>query len=379
METMDAAAVSAEELAALRAEVERFARRAITPRVARPETPALPKDLAEILAEAEALGIVGSNDEPTGLGAWERLADDGVPGPSLDILAALAHANAATAFVVHQRALARAAGRMAGLSASLQPLAIAPTGRHGLGRQPMIRWLGDAELDDDDRAFVDDVYRLGAPHVVTVEHGFAGIIVPVWTGGAVQWLLSAHESVAFDLHTHAHGLDELATGVLAVTSSDHVSALEAPRARAVFAAVVGAHQLAVVAIARGAVERGLELARRYAAQRLQGGTAIDRHPAVLKMLGGCRSALVVVDALLERAARTRLDPNGFVAALALRARAMPALADAANGALQVFGGLGYMRDVGVEKIVRDVNHLRAIAGPLGELELMVAEWERIHA
>jgi acyl-CoA dehydrogenase len=372
--------VTAEEREALRGEIERFTRRAIAPRVRQLDRPLGPVELAAILAEAEAVGLAGSDDAPTGLGAWEGLVDEGAPGPSLDTLVQLGGADAATAFAIHQRALARAACRLAGLSAvALAPLAIAPAGRYGLGRRPLVRWLAGAAQDPGDGVLLDDVYGSGAPRVVTVEHGFAAVVVPVRVGPSVQWLLGARERLTLEVHAHAHGLAALATASLSLPAAADVSTLAERQARTVFAAVAGAHQLAVVAIARGAVERGLQLARRYAAERYQGGAIIDRHPAVLKLLGRARGALVVVDALLDRASRTRLDPDGFVAALAVRSRAMPALADAANAALQVFGGLGYLRDVGAEKVVRDVNHLRAIAGPLGELDLMVAEWERIHA
>jgi hypothetical protein len=373
-------AITADERDALRLEIERFARRAIEPRVERPELPPSPVELAAILAEAELLGLAGSLEEPTGLGVWDGLGDDGTPGPSLDTLVQVGRANAATAYVIHQRALARAACRLAGLStAKLDPLAVAPGGSHGLGRRPLARWLAGAGLDAEDRVLLDDVYGNRRRCVATVEPGFAGVVVPVRIGTCIQWLAVARDELAVDIRPHAHGLDELATVAIALSPVSAPSALDDTSARAAFAAIAGAHQLATVAIARGAVERCLTLARRYAAERYQGGAIIDRHPAVLELLGRCRAELLVVDALLERATRTRLDPGGFVAALAVRSRAMPALANAANAALQVFGGIGYMREVGAEKVVRDVNHLRAIAGPLGELELIVAEWERIDA
>lgn len=371
--------IAADDREALRAEIARFAHRAVEPRVERPEQPASPVEMAVILAEAETLGLAGSTDEPTGLGVWESLIDGARLGPSLDALVQIARANPATAYAVHQRALARAACRMAGLPAAVEALAIAPTGRHGLGRRPIARWLAGAELDDGDRAVLDDIYSAGARRIATVEPGFAGIVTPVRNASSVQWLAAARDELAVDVYPDAHGLDELTTVEVALSQHVATSSLDEPRARGVFAAIAGAHQLATVAIARGAVERGLQLARRYAAERYQGGAMIDRHPAVLELLGRCRAELVVVDALLVRAAGETLDPAGFVAGLAVRSRAMPALAGAANAALQVFGGIGYMRDVGAEKIVRDVNHLRAIAGPLGELELIVAEWERLDA
>ncbi|MCA9530338.1 MAG: acyl-CoA/acyl-ACP dehydrogenase [Myxococcales bacterium] len=376
---MDGSIGAVEREASLR-EVRRFVDRAVEPRVERPETPMSLAALGALLDEAEGLGFAGSADEPTGLGAWETLVDEGLPGHTLETLVCLADGNAGVAFAVHQRALARAACRLAGRFVEVaEPLAIAPLGHYGLGRLSIVRWLAGEALDADDDALLDDLYAASAPRVVTVEPGFAGGIFPVRVGTSVQWLVADRAHLDFDAQPHPHGFDELSTGAAVLPERVDASSLAEAAARAVFAALTGAHQLALVAIARGAVERGLRLARRYAAERYQGGAMIDRHPAVLELLGRSRSELVVVDALLQRAARTRLDAAGWVAALAVRARAAPALADAANAALQVFGGVGYMRDVGVEKVVRDVNHLRAIGGPLGEAGLIVAEWERVHA
>jgi hypothetical protein len=372
------AVITPEERRALRSEVERFARRCVEPGAGQPDGPASPVELEAILAEAESLGLAGSAEEPTGLGPWEGLADNAEPGASLDTLAQLARANAATALAVHQRSLARAACRLAELPGSaLAPLAIAPQGSYGLGRVGIARWLSGAAIDDGDRAILDDIYGTARARVVTVEHGFAGMVAPVRAGDPIQWRLDTREALSVAAHEHAHGMDELTTATIALPESGEQSTLSAARSREVFAAITGAHQLALVAIARGAVERGLGLARSYAAERYQGGAVIDRHPAVLALLGTCRSQLAVVDAQLYHSAGTRLCADGLVDALAMRARAMPALADAANCALQVFGGSGYMRDVGAEKVVRDTNHLRAIGGPLGELELIVAEWERL--
>ena len=394
-----------QERQALRAEVGRFAAQGIAAKVLRPESPLPPEELASLLRRADDLGLAGSTNEPTGLGAWELLVGEGIPGPTLEMLVVLGGANPGSAFAIHQRGLARAACRLAQLAAGNQvSLAIAATGAYGLGRRGILRWLARVQFGDDDRALLEDVYGPVRSRLVTVEHDFAAAILPVWVGDDLQWMIAPQADLRPRTLGHAHGLDELATVALTVPAAaiaadaspavnpaaspaadaatsmaaSAVSVLDATDSRAAFTALAGAHQLAAVAIARGAVEHGLTIARRFAAERVQGGAIIDSHPAVLDLLGRCRSALVVVDALLERASTRPLDPDGLVAALAVRSQATPLLADAANAALQVLGGSGYMREVGVEKVVRDVNHLRAITGPLGELRLLVAEWERLH-
>lgn len=370
--------ITADERKALHDEVVRFARRCIEPRVERPETPMPPRELAAVLAAAEDLGLAGSADEPSGLGPWEGLTENGEPGATLSTLRELGRANAATALVLHQRSLARATCRLAELpSPALAPLAIAPHGSYGLGRLGLPRWLKLATLDDDDVAVLDDVYGTKRTRVVTLEPAFAALISPTLMGDTIQWRVDDRESLQVTVRDHALAMHELITAEATLPVSAEPSALSAARSREVFATIIGAQQLALVAIARGAVERSLQLARGYAAERYQGGAIIDRHPAVLELLGRARSLLAVVDAQLDVGSRTRLDADGLVLALATRARSMPALADAANAALQVFGGIGYMRDVGAEKVLRDTLHLRALGGPLGELDLIVAEWERL--
>ena len=58
-----------------------------------------------------------------------------------------------------------------------------------------------------------------------------------------------------------------------------------------------------------------------------------------------------------------------------RVVAHPLLCAAANQALQVLGGTGYMRDAGLEKIVRDANHLKVSFGAPDDLRLFLAAVE----
>jgi alkylation response protein AidB-like acyl-CoA dehydrogenase len=62
---------------------------------------------------------------------------------------------------------------------------------------------------------------------------------------------------------------------------------------------------------------------------------------------------------------------------AIRAEAHPLLCRGATDALQVFGGSGYMQDVGMEKALRDSQQLRLMGGTAGDLARFVAEWERV--
>lgn len=338
-------------------EVDRFTRRVLEPVVARPEAPMGRATFEGALREADALGLLSSM-EPSGLGPWEELDQGESPQRTLRVLRRLSAVNTGFAFAVHQRALARAVGRRTGWEAD----AIAPEGSTRLGRVSFARWFA-GKLDDDDRDVLSDVYGASATRVLPFEGN--SLITPVFVGGElwIQW----HDSLRVDARP-GHGLDELPTAIVTPSSS--------PRAETGLdlAPIFAAHQLALLAMSLGAVERAHGLARRFSAQRRQGGDTIDRHPAVLALLGKTRAAIDTVDAQL--ASFGALDLRALFRAVAFRAESP--LCDAAHAALQVFGGLGYMRDTGLEKVSRDVNCLRAMAGAPPELALIAAEGERLH-
>ncbi len=362
--------------AALLAEVDRFVRRAIDPRTARPEAPMEPAALSELVDEADSLGLAGSATSPSGLGAWEALEAPLPIGATLTVLARLGRANAAVAYALHHRALARVAARLASLGRAIDRPAIALEGRLGLGRTALARALAGAPIDDDDRACLLDGHAPDVTRVLPFEAAAGGLISLCFTDDAPSLQLHERTALALTVDPHAHGLDELCTARIRPIGA---AIARAPVSRATLARLLAAHQLGLVAIALGAVERGHALARTYATQRRQAGAPIDRHPAVLALLGQARTAIDEVGAVLAGLGDRPLEPASFGVAIGCRARAMPALAEAAHASMQTFGGLGYMRDVGVEKIARDVNALRTISGAPPELALIAAEWERLHA
>lgn len=363
-----------EEQRAVLTEVDRFVGSAVAPRVVRHELTLDAATFGLVLAEAEALGLAGSDAVPTGLAPWEELEGGEPPAGTLEVLARLARANTSVALAIHQRALARVVGRRAGLLASTPPATIAIEGSLGLGRTSLARFLAGAPLADDDRAILCDVYAPGAERVLALEPAAAALVTPAFEADAMGFQLHDRGALALGAEPHAHGLDELRTA--------RVRAAGPPRARvgcstAAFGEALGAQMLALVAIALGAVERAYDIARRFAALRRQGGHAIDRHPAVLALLGQASRAIDAVRAELAVRGGTPIALSRLGRIAAFRADAHVRLADAAHASLQVAGGLGYMREMGLEKASRDVNALRIMAGAPPELMLLAAELERL--
>ena len=105
------------------------------------------------------------------------------------------------------------------------------------------------------------------------------------------------------------------------------------------------------AIARGIIGRANELGLAYACTRQQGGVAIVEHDAVRRML----AAMAVGLDSLSAPADVVLDES---ATLAVKVATTEAAVAASTDAVQVFGGTGYMRETGVEKLMRDAKYLQ---------------------
>ena len=363
-------------------EVRRFARGAVSSNVERPEHPLPRHSMEALVSEAIEAGFIpDASDEPTGL--WVDLDDPLGPTLSARTIETLASVNPGIAWACHVRAmpvwLARRLNRPEALDEreTVVPL----HGCYGLGRAALPRYLAGTELGVDDQAMLKDWLmpaHKDARRVVHAPAGFDGVLSPYFDGEAVRWIRQPIDALDPLPVGPTLGLDEV--DAVALASSDAGTPLgpENPEeARNVFAEALAIQSLALVAVGLGCLRHARDLAREQAKARKQGGRSIAHHPAVQSLIGSADSAVAVVDALLDRMSDGPLRGSRVGEVFAIRAEAHPLLCRGATDALQVFGGSGYMQDVGMEKALRDSQQLRLMGGTPGDLTRFVAEWERV--
>ncbi|MGW8762913.1 acyl-CoA dehydrogenase family protein [Streptomyces sp. NPDC055815] len=119
----------------------------------------------------------------------------------------------------------------------------------------------------------------------------------------------------------------------------------------------------VAALAVGQATRALEEAVEYARTNKQGGEPIGRFQLVQAMLADCRAELDAARALVLEVARkydtgedTKIGPSSA------KLFATEAAYRIADRAVQIHGGMGYMRETTVERISRDLRVLRIYEG-----------------
>jgi acyl-CoA dehydrogenase len=119
----------------------------------------------------------------------------------------------------------------------------------------------------------------------------------------------------------------------------------------------------IAALAVGAAQRALDESVAYAATATQGGTPIGNFQLVQAMLADQQTGVMAGRALVRDAARLWItDQDRRIAPSAAKVFCTEMAGKVADLAVQVHGGSGYMREVPVERIYRDVRLLRLYEG-----------------
>jgi acyl-CoA dehydrogenase len=119
----------------------------------------------------------------------------------------------------------------------------------------------------------------------------------------------------------------------------------------------------IAALAVGAAQRALDESVSYAATATQGGTPIGNFQLVQAMLADQQTGVMAGRALVRDAARLWLtEQDRRVAPSAAKVFCTEMAGKVADLAVQIHGGSGYMREVPVERIYRDVRLLRLYEG-----------------
>ena len=374
------AQLTAQDLDSLLNEVARFASRSIAPQFARHEEVASFETLTKLLAEATESGLVNSV-ENTGVSIWEDGNDPLLLQFSCRALSLIAWQNPGLAYLFHHSSLTHYVLKQ--LDITLDPKAIpliALQGHYGLARQTLARYV-KAPLAQADIEFLQDYFRPSGAScaVFSGRPDWTHLLTPEMTGnGLIQFAVIDRKQLECTTLESGLGLNELSSFCWRVskkTKVDKISSLSLAESRALLSQALQMQWLGLLSIGTGTTERGYQLAKDYAALRVQGGKVTAQHPAVQQLLAQPKSALTCSQRLIANLCAQPLTLSTLGELAQVRAQLQPSLCQAANSLLQVFGGMGYMQDTGLEKVVRDNLQLKLLTGTLIELQLFSAELE----
>ncbi|WP_072690563.1 acyl-CoA dehydrogenase family protein [Rhodococcus marinonascens] len=119
----------------------------------------------------------------------------------------------------------------------------------------------------------------------------------------------------------------------------------------------------IAALSVGAAQRALDESVNYAATATQGGTTIGEFQLVQAMLADQQAGVMAGRSLVREAARAWVSgEDRRIAPSVAKLFCTEMVGKVADLAVQIHGGSGYMRDVPVERIYRDVRLLRLYEG-----------------
>lgn len=119
----------------------------------------------------------------------------------------------------------------------------------------------------------------------------------------------------------------------------------------------------IAGLSVGTAQRALDESVTYAANATQGGTPIGEFQLVQAMIADMQAGVMAGRALVRDAARMWVDgEDRRIAPSTAKLFCTEMVGRVADLAVQVHGGAGYMRDVPVERIYRDVRLLRLYEG-----------------
>jgi acyl-CoA dehydrogenase len=119
----------------------------------------------------------------------------------------------------------------------------------------------------------------------------------------------------------------------------------------------------IAALAVGTAQRALDESVSYAVQNTQGGQRIGDFQLVQAMLADMQAGVLAGRAMVREAARAYVDgTDQRIAPSATKLFCSEMVGKVADTAVQVHGGAGYMREIPVERIYRDVRLLRLYEG-----------------
>ena len=131
--------------------------------------------------------------------------------------------------------------------------------------------------------------------------------------------------------------------------------------------------LGLAAIATGISRKSLQKAHAYARERYQAGKMIIEHQQIRIFLAEMLAAVEQGRALVKKAC----EDGGLAPAMVAWLRATERACQSATDGVQVHGGYGYMRDYGMERLMRDAKYCQMYPTTTQEALLRLLELSEV--
>ncbi|MFZ3157740.1 MAG: acyl-CoA dehydrogenase family protein [Smithella sp.] len=345
--------------------------------------------LPEKLKTAFEIGIAASPDESLSgcqYGIWGSATEETGIIPSLLILSVIAETCGGVAMSLHAQGVASNLLLQAKRKLTFTPVKVGV----GLQEEFCPPFLGTIISPDKDNPakIMTTAEQKGNNYIINGSKSFVYSM-----SGVDAYVVFARVSEkwgCFLVSTKEKGMERTDVGVrtgLRACCVEHVkfNNVEIPLearvddgdARSLVIRAMSLNWMGMAAIAAGVAKGAAAAARRYAAERYQGGMQIEEHPAVKMLIAGSEAAVAAAESMIAS-----MHDGDFSSFKKLKKSAaaklviMDLCSRAVTDCLQTFGGYGYMEDYGMEKRLRDVTVLKLASGSSAYLKQLIFDIEK---
>lgn len=353
------------EVTPLLSMVESFSSNEIMSRYRSPEIPLTTQELKEIVGLAVEAGLLDAS--PSGYGFWSEYTNKQAPTFSLNALRIIAKHNVSVAVLLHTISLGNLCTQFVSGSENTPNIPLILEGRFGLGRSSLSRWLRLPVIDAFDSDLLADCYglkdRLAFHYSPKID-----ILAPLFRAGKMCLCRINNEDKQSIESTGFHGFDGLHT---ATWNLQQQASTYADITKREFEDLLIMNTLGNLAIGLGALDNANSLVNDFVRLRKQGGHLIIQHDAIASLMATILAAIQQVGDSLHQQSLLSIQQHSLQQCLSLKMQFLPQISQGINSAMQIFGGIGYMRDQGIEVLLRNVNCLRVLSGSQAELPLVI--------
>lgn len=340
----------------------------------------------EALETAFGIGLAASPDpgQPGyDYGIWGAASQDTGLFPPASMLSAVAEVCGGVAMNLHSQGLASSIVIRSGARPDPVPVRVAPAIQEEFGL-PGWGTLGDPGLDAPARV-LSEARQENEGYCIS---GFKPFVYSILGVEAMTVFCRVNERWGcFLVPLASEGVSTTPVGVrtgLRAAQLSHVSfngvtvgagaRLDDGDALPLLRHALSLNWLGIAAIGSGIARGAVRAARKYAAERYQGGTILENLPAVRMLIAGAEANMEAAFALVRQASAFEPGAPGLMRSCAMaRLAGLRLAADAITDSLQVLGGYGYMEDYGMEKRLRDIATLKCMAGTPQYLKQFIFE------
>ena len=296
---------------------------------------------AERLDEAWDPPVLDSMNKAADLGVLQALASEEAGGGGFDDYAfcvaleemAVGSAGAAAAVLIHNAAMTpaiQAGGELKSLLKAKFPLSLACSGTLSISGGSVsghVPWAFNAP--------VASMFTL---------------IVPEGEGVTAALVEAGAEGLSVKPHPYQMGLRAARVASLEFSGVSPKAVVRGDES--MFSECERLLHLGFAAISVGISRNGFAAAHAYARERYQGGDMIINHQALRIMMADMVSGIEMSRAMIASAC----EQGDLASAIACRIEATDRALRSATDAVQVHGGIGYMEDYGMERLMRDATY-----------------------